>query len=76
MRDYGLYESAAVKVQTIKTAIESACLILRCVFTPSVAQTDSRAGSTTLSARRERVEVRVEKEDRKSKTRTDQSSDL
>ena len=31
MKSYGLYESAAVKVQTIKTAIESACLILRCV---------------------------------------------
>nr|AQT40873.1 T-complex protein 1 subunit gamma [Glaciozyma antarctica] len=29
MKDYGLYESAAVKVQTIKTAIESACLLLR-----------------------------------------------
>lgn len=29
MREYGLYESAAVKVQTIKTAIESACLLLR-----------------------------------------------
>lgn len=31
MKEYGLYESAAVKVQTIKTAIESACLILRSV---------------------------------------------
>jgi T-complex protein 1 subunit gamma len=29
MREYGLYESAAVKVQTLKTAIESACLLLR-----------------------------------------------
>ncbi|GAA5982298.1 hypothetical protein JCM11641_001999 [Rhodosporidiobolus odoratus] len=29
MKEYGLYESAAVKVQTIKTAIESACLLLR-----------------------------------------------
>lgn len=29
MKEYGLLESAAVKVQTIKTAIESACLILR-----------------------------------------------
>lgn len=29
MKDYGLYESAAVKVQTLKTAIESACLLLR-----------------------------------------------
>ncbi|KAH8914686.1 T-complex protein 1, partial [Atractiella rhizophila] len=29
MREYGLMESAAVKVQTIKTAIESACLLLR-----------------------------------------------
>lgn len=33
MREYGLYESAAVKVQTIKTAIESACLLLRSVLT-------------------------------------------
>ena len=32
MKEYGLYESAAVKVQTIKTAIESACLILRFVL--------------------------------------------
>ncbi|GAA5961434.1 hypothetical protein JCM8115_003449 [Rhodotorula mucilaginosa] len=29
MKDHGLYESAAVKVQTLKTAIESACLLLR-----------------------------------------------
>ncbi|KAK4050945.1 T-complex protein 1 subunit gamma [Microbotryomycetes sp. JL221] len=29
MKEYGLYESAAVKAQTIKTAIESACLLLR-----------------------------------------------
>lgn len=29
MKTYGLYESAAVKVQTLKTAIESACLLLR-----------------------------------------------
>ncbi|BGP06921.1 T-complex protein 1 subunit gamma [Rhodotorula toruloides] len=29
MKEYGLYESAAVKVQTLKTAIESACLLLR-----------------------------------------------
>jgi len=29
MKDYGLYESAAVKVQTLKTAIESASLLLR-----------------------------------------------
>jgi len=29
MKEYGLFESAAVKVQTVKTAIESACLILR-----------------------------------------------
>lgn len=29
MKEYGLMESAAVKVQIIKTAIESACLILR-----------------------------------------------
>lgn len=29
MKDYGVYESTAVKVQSIKTAIESACLLLR-----------------------------------------------
>lgn len=29
MKSYGLYESAAVKVQIMKTAIESACLLLR-----------------------------------------------
>ncbi|KAE8268518.1 hypothetical protein A4X09_0g3816 [Tilletia walkeri] len=29
MKEYGLYESAAVKVQTLKTAIESASLLLR-----------------------------------------------
>ncbi|KAK4053564.1 T-complex protein 1 subunit gamma [Microbotryomycetes sp. JL201] len=29
MKEYGLYESAAVKAQTIKTAVESACLLLR-----------------------------------------------
>ncbi|GAA6052033.1 hypothetical protein JCM3770_002331 [Rhodotorula araucariae] len=29
MKDTGLYESAAVKCQTLKTAIESACLLLR-----------------------------------------------
>ncbi|GAA5847555.1 hypothetical protein JCM11251_006265, partial [Rhodosporidiobolus azoricus] len=29
MKEYGLYESAAVKIQTLKTAIESACLLLR-----------------------------------------------
>lgn len=29
MKEYGLYESAAVKIQTIKTAIESASLLLR-----------------------------------------------
>ncbi|BGP14844.1 hypothetical protein JCM10213_002717 [Rhodosporidiobolus nylandii] len=29
MKEYGLYESAAVKVQTLKTAVESACLLLR-----------------------------------------------
>lgn len=29
MKTYGLYESAAVKVQTLKTAIESACMLLR-----------------------------------------------
>ncbi|GAA98632.1 uncharacterized protein L969DRAFT_88377 [Mixia osmundae IAM 14324] len=29
MKAYGLYESAAVKVQTLKTAIEAACLLLR-----------------------------------------------
>jgi len=29
MKVYGLYESAAVKVQTLKTAIESACMLLR-----------------------------------------------
>ncbi|KDE04095.1 T-complex protein 1 subunit gamma [Microbotryum lychnidis-dioicae p1A1 Lamole] len=29
MKEYGLLESAAVKVQTLKTAIESACLLLR-----------------------------------------------
>ncbi|POY76878.1 hypothetical protein BMF94_0130 [Rhodotorula taiwanensis] len=29
MKEHGLYESAAVKVQTLKTAIESACLLLR-----------------------------------------------
>ncbi|CCG81722.1 Probable chaperonin of the TCP1 ring complex [Taphrina deformans PYCC 5710] len=29
MKEYGVYESTAVKVQSIKTAIESACLLLR-----------------------------------------------
>lgn len=29
MKEYGLYESAAVKIQTLKTAIESASLLLR-----------------------------------------------
>lgn len=29
MKTYGLYESAAVKIQTLKTAIESATLLLR-----------------------------------------------
>ncbi|CEG83928.1 Putative T-complex protein 1 subunit gamma [Rhizopus microsporus] len=29
MKDYGVWEPSAVKVQTIKTAIESACLLLR-----------------------------------------------
>ncbi|KAI8150126.1 T-complex protein 1 subunit gamma [Fennellomyces sp. T-0311] len=29
MKDYGIWEPSAVKVQTIKTAIESACLLLR-----------------------------------------------
>ncbi|KAJ9089615.1 T-complex protein 1 subunit gamma [Entomophthora muscae] len=29
MREYGIWEPTAVKVQTIKTAIESACLLLR-----------------------------------------------
>ncbi|KAG0169895.1 T-complex protein 1 subunit gamma [Apophysomyces sp. BC1034] len=29
MKDYGVWEPTAVKVQTIKTAIESACLLLR-----------------------------------------------
>ncbi|ORZ10445.1 T-complex protein 1 subunit gamma [Absidia repens] len=29
MNDYGVWEPSAVKVQTIKTAIESACLLLR-----------------------------------------------
>lgn len=29
MKDYGVYESTAVKVQSVKTAIESACLLLR-----------------------------------------------
>ncbi|CAO3581247.1 unnamed protein product [Absidia cylindrospora] len=29
MNDYGIWEPSAVKVQTIKTAIESACLLLR-----------------------------------------------
>lgn len=29
MNDYGIWEPTAVKVQTIKTAIESACLLLR-----------------------------------------------
>ncbi|KAI8647117.1 T-complex protein 1 subunit gamma [Parasitella parasitica] len=29
MKDYGIWEPTAVKVQTIKTAIESACLLLR-----------------------------------------------
>jgi T-complex protein 1 subunit gamma len=29
MKDYGIWEPNAVKVQTIKTAIESACLLLR-----------------------------------------------
>lgn len=29
MKEYGVYESTAVKVQSVKTAIESACLLLR-----------------------------------------------
>lgn len=29
MKEYGLYESAAVKIQTLKTAVESASLLLR-----------------------------------------------
>ncbi|EPZ31733.1 T-complex protein 1 subunit gamma [Rozella allomycis CSF55] len=29
MKDYGIWEPSAVKIQTIKTAIESACLLLR-----------------------------------------------
>ncbi|KAG5455973.1 MAG: TCP-1/cpn60 chaperonin family-domain-containing protein [Olpidium bornovanus] len=29
MHEYGIWEPSAVKVQTIKTAIESACLLLR-----------------------------------------------
>lgn len=29
MKDYGIWEPHAVKAQTVKTAIESACLLLR-----------------------------------------------
>lgn len=29
MHEYGIWEPAAVKSQTLKTAIESACLLLR-----------------------------------------------
>jgi len=29
MKEYGLYESASVKVQTLKTAIEAARMLLR-----------------------------------------------
>lgn len=29
MREYGIWEPHAVKSQTVKTAIESACLLLR-----------------------------------------------
>jgi len=29
MKDYGVWEPSAVKIQTVKTAIESACLLLR-----------------------------------------------
>lgn len=29
MKEYGVWEPAAIKLQSIKTAIESACLLLR-----------------------------------------------
>jgi len=29
MRDYGVWEPEAVKLQSVKTAVESACLLLR-----------------------------------------------
>lgn len=29
MKDYGVWEPSAVKIQTLKTAVEAACMLLR-----------------------------------------------
>ncbi|ORX33603.1 chaperonin Cpn60/TCP-1 family [Kockovaella imperatae] len=44
MRDYGLLESASVKIQTLKTAIESATLLLRVDDIVSAKRPDEQSG--------------------------------
>jgi T-complex protein 1 subunit gamma len=43
MKEYGVYEATAVKVQSIKTAIESACLLLRVDDICSASRSKSKA---------------------------------
>ena len=45
MKEYGVWEPYAVKAQTVKTAIESACLLLR--VDDIVSGVNKRAGGPT-----------------------------